>query len=525
MVGRLWVITGILFLLGLSILGVVNDIERTDAGSFDILGSATRFFQSWALFRTGIIFMVVLPLFIGLATAVVPLQVGSASVAFPRLAGAAFWTWLFASIAHLISFAADGGLGGVGEIARVRTDATQLTITSFGAMIIALLAASLCIATTIVALRPAGMSLLRVPMFTWSMLVATSVWLFSLPVLMANLIFTWVDLQGRGAVEFGNIDQIWDRIEWAWSQPQIYAYAIPVLGILGDIIPVKAKQRQANREVLMAIIGIFGLLSFGAWAQSFLSRGSHPSFQTDDLVDAGRQGKFIYEEFLYIAFALAIALPMLAAMGGVLDTIRRGSAPKPDGAFLGAFVGALLLLLATFVGEVRVIPFWDALHIDHELLSSISAQVGLVVAASLAAVTGGLVHWAPKLFGGFAGNAPAMGGAMAFLGAGALIGLGNLIAAFDGARDVAVTDTSGSLASTMLLLSVVGSVLLVLGGLSLFGAIMPALTSNETLSDDPWEGHTLEWAAPSPPPVGNFVEPLEIVRSAEPLLDELEEVG
>ena len=83
MVGRLWILASLGFLLLLAALGVVNDIERADAGSFDILGSATRFFQSWVLFRTGIIFMVVLPLFLGLATSIVPLQVGAASIARP----------------------------------------------------------------------------------------------------------------------------------------------------------------------------------------------------------------------------------------------------------------------------------------------------------------------------------------------------------------------------------------------------------------------------------------------------------
>jgi len=257
MIGRLWIGASVLMLLGLAVLGVVNEIDRAGAGDFGIFGSATRYFQSWVLFRTGIIFMVVLPLFIGLATAIVPLQVGSASIAFPRLAAASFWAWLFSSIAHIISFAADGGLGGVGEVPTFRTDASQLTLTSLGAMIVALLGASICIATTVIALRPTGMTLLRVPAFSWSMLVAASVWLFSLPVLLANVIYSWVDLQGHPPIAFGEPADLWARVEWAWSQPQIYAYAIPVLGILGDVLPVKAKHRQANRPVLLSLIGLF----------------------------------------------------------------------------------------------------------------------------------------------------------------------------------------------------------------------------------------------------------------------------
>ena len=198
-----------------------------------------------------------MPLMIGIATTVVPLQVGSPSIAFPRLASAAFWGWFFAGITHIVSFAADGGFG---PALNTTTEATLLTLTSLGGMVIALLAASVCIATTILALRPTGMSLTRVPMFSWSMLVAASVWLVSLPVLLANLVLAWVDLQGREPIAFGNADRIWSDLEWVFQQPQIYSFAIPVLGILAEITPVAAKVRQANREVLMALIGVLSLI-------------------------------------------------------------------------------------------------------------------------------------------------------------------------------------------------------------------------------------------------------------------------
>lgn len=550
MVGRLWIGASLLFLLLLAVLGLVNDLERADSGGFSIFTGASSYFQGWVLFRTGIIFMVVVPLFIGLATAVVPLQVGSAAIAFPRLAAAAFWTWLFSSIAHALSFASDGGFG---FAAMTSSSSTLLSITTFATMLIAILAASVCLATTIVALRPAGMTLLRVPTFSWSMLVATSVWLFSLPVLLANLIFSYVDLRfGEDVVAFGNADGIWDQILWAWSAPQVFAYALPVLGIFGEILPVKTKQRQPGRDVILAFIGLTGLLSFGAWAQTALSKGSHPSFQRtipaqdaegnlildsagDPTFLVGEDnGNFIYEEFLYIAFAAVIILPLLALLGGALDGARRGETPKPDGALLGATAGMLLLIGAALVGLIRAVPFTDALvsstavgenEIEHVLLSSITAQLGLVIGASLAAVVAGLVHWAPKLFGGYAGGAPAMGGVLAFMGGGAVLGIANLLSALDGQPDVAVAATGSDLVDTMNLLSVVGSALLILGAISALGTILPALTSDETLPDDPWDGHTLEWAAPSPPPLGNFVDPIAPVISSEPLLDEFEEVN
>ena len=514
MIGRLWIGTSLLFMLAAVVLGVVSNIERVSLDGIDVFGDVPTYFQTWTLFRTAAVFMVIVPMFIGIATVIVPLQVGSASVAFPRLAAAAFWSWFVASAIHIASFIADGGLG---PAAGTDTDGTLLTIVSLGLMIVAILAASICIATTIIALRPAGMTLVRVPAFTWSMLVATSVWIFSLPVLIANLIYAYADLQGRPPIAFGNPDRLWSTVDWAWSQPQIYAYAIPVLGILAEIVPVSAKQRQANRPVVLSLIGLFGVLSFGAWAQHAFSRGADPVFEG--------VGNLIYDEFLYVAFGLVVLLPVLGVLGGVADTIRRGSLPKLGAAFLGAFTGALLLLGAVVSGGLRVIPLWDALHEDNILLSSATAQISFVLGAVIVSAIAALTYWSPKIFGGYAKEPLAMVGVMAVFSGGLMAGVFDMVSAFLGQPDISIAPVSESAVETMNLMVVVALALVAVGVLALIGAMVPAASSDEQLPDDPWDGHTLEWAAPSPPPVGNFVEPIDVVQSPEPLLDEFEEVS
>ena len=137
-VGRMWIAMSLIFFVALGGLGVLNEFERLDTDP-QIWGSVSRAFQGWVLFRTGAIFMVVIPIFIGIATVVTPLQVGSASIAFPRLAAASFWAWLFAAIVHIISFVADGGLG---PAQTTSVQSTALTMTSLSFMIIALLGAS-----------------------------------------------------------------------------------------------------------------------------------------------------------------------------------------------------------------------------------------------------------------------------------------------------------------------------------------------------------------------------------------------
>ena len=519
-VGRMWIGASLLFLVLISILGIVTNLERLSLGSAEIFGTNATYFQGWVLYRTGAIFLVALPLFIGIATSIVPLQVGSPSIAFPRLAAASFWTWLVGAIVHIISvFGADGGLGPANA---TRTEGTLMTLTSLGFIIIALLAASMCIATTIIALRPAGMNLQRVPVFSWSMLVATSVWMLSLPILIANLIFAYTDLQGREPIAFGNRDELWTNLEWAWAQPQIYAYAIPVLGVVAEIIPTLTKQRQVGRDVVLTFIGLFGLLSFGAWAQSALSVGADPVFQNPDLPESA-QGRFIYEEALFVLFALAIAIPLLGLLGGMADMLRRGKFPKPSAAMAGAMMGPTILLLAVIAGEVRAFPFfWEALHDDHVLLSSATAQVTLVFGAVIASGIGALGYWSPKIFGGFTADSIGILGATALFAGAGLAGLADMVSAFAGQPDISLEAVDNGTIETMNVVAFIGVAIMAGGALAAIGLILPAIRSSELLPDDPWDGQTLEWTTPSPPPVGNFIEPIAKVRSAEPLLDELE---
>ena len=519
-VGRMWITASLIFLVLISILGILTNLERLSLGGADVFGTNATYFQGWILYRTGAIFLVALPLFIGIATSIVPLQVGSPSIAFPRLAAASFWAWLVGAIVHIISiFGADGGLGPANA---TRSEGTLMTITSLGFIIVALLAASMCIATTVIALRPAGMNLQRVPVFSWSMLVATSVWMLSLPVLIANLIFAYADLQGREPIRFGNRDDLWTNLEWAWAQPQIYAYAIPVLGVVAEVVPTLVKQRQPGRDLVLSFIGLFGLFSFGAWAQSALSVGADPVFQNPALPE-GDQGNFIYEEPLFVLFALAIAVPLLGLLGGMADTIRRGKLSKPDAGLAGAMVGATILLFAVIAGEVRAFPFfWEALHDNHVLLSSSTAQLTLVFGAVIASAIGALAYWAPKIFGGFAADPVGIMGSMAIFGGAALAGLADMVSAFAGQPDISLEAVNNSMIETMNVVALVGVAMMAGGALAVIGLVLPALRSSELLPDDPWDGQTLEWAAPSPPPVGNFVEPIGRIRSAEPLLDELE---
>ena len=192
--GRMYLLFGLAGGLLALVLNLLVALERIDIGGLDILtfGSNNQYFQTWSLGRTSLLFFCVMPLLLGLATYVVPLQVGAPSIAFPRAAAAAFWTWLVGMGIHVATVFVDGGLGypvlpeGFTAVQGPDPEATELSLLSIGMVGIAILLASVCIVSTVIAQRPQGMTLYDVPLFSWSMLVAGGVWLLALPVWLAT---------------------------------------------------------------------------------------------------------------------------------------------------------------------------------------------------------------------------------------------------------------------------------------------------------------------------------------------------
>src|SRR5262245_41039448 len=174
-IGKLFVGTALLFLISSAVFGALVGVEQYDSATSEIFGADTTMRVS-TLHATAALFLGVVPLLIGLATAIVPLQVGASTVAFPRASAAAYWVWLVSSGLVLASSAIDGGPFGPDA------DAVALYIAGLVAVAVALVVATISVVTTVLALRAPGMSLRRTPLFSWSVLVGGTVWLLALPV-------------------------------------------------------------------------------------------------------------------------------------------------------------------------------------------------------------------------------------------------------------------------------------------------------------------------------------------------------
>ncbi|MCU1369616.1 MAG: putative cytochrome c oxidase subunit [Ilumatobacteraceae bacterium] len=495
-IGRLYIVSALV--LGLLVVGLGEGfaLEGIKPETYDIYGLDSAF-QLFTLARIGTVFLLALPLLIGLAMVVVPLQVGSRAIAFPRAAAASYWGWLLGAALLLGSYAINGGPGGGSA------EGVDLWIASMGLLVLSVLLAAVSIATTVIALRPAGLYLARVPLFSWSMLIASIMWLLTLPVLFGLLVLMYVDHRLGDSVFVGSPAALYPNIQWLFRNPQIYVVAIPVLGLLGDVLQTVSGARMKLRGVAQAAIAAFGLLSFGA----FLVAPSEAAL----------------DSFLVIGMGLLAVLPLLALAASCADLFRAGSFKLRAGVIY-AVAAFLILLLGVAAGAVGSIP--DVLDAPKGgALADNIFFLGVSHAAILAAVIAGLggIHWwATKV-----GRQPASEGLgmlaplVLLLGA-ALTVIPDLIAGIAGDGLQRNADFTGGYAGGNAAVAA-GIALVALGVVIAVVSFLPLLKRRDDAPADPWGGLTLEWLTPTPPPLDNFVADLPVVTSAEPLIDQREE--
>ena len=485
-IGRLYVGFAVLFGLATAVVGGLLSLERVDSTSKVIL-RASAVPHLFSLYRFGLAFLVVLPLLLGLAIAVVPLQVGAQGIAFPRAAALSFWTWLVGSGLLIGSYAANGGPGGT------RTQGVSLFLTSYALILLALLTASVALATTVLTGRAAGMGLDRVPAFAWATLVTAAGLLLSLPVVLGNVILLTVDHR-YGQALFGGNARVGQYLDVAVRQPQTYLYIVPALGIVADIVATLARARQTMRGVLFTAIGAAALLGVGVDIQA--------SVDPD-----------VRHQFLFVLASIAFVLPLLVVLGWSALALKGGRV-RSTASLAFAMLSLLLLVAAGLLGALTGFKRLGLVGSTYEL-----GHFNLVLGAGVLAGVAALFHWWPKLSGKLVSDPlakllvlPALGGVVLISVLELVLGLKDEVAADQ------VKDTGSNLAKTAGAVGFVGQILLFAALAGVAGLLVRAWRNGEPAGDDPWDGQTLEWATPSPAPVTNFAE-ATVVRSPEPLFD------
>ena len=461
-VGRMFVGAALVLALGTAVIGVLLSLVRADAASPEnLFGGINSYFRVWTLYRVSFVLLVVLPLLLGLALAVVPSQVGADNVAFPRAALASFWSWLVGAVIVVSSVFAGGGWGALDGVTANESDAMALTLLGTGMVMVSLLVGAIAVATTVISLRSMGLSLLDVPPFAWSMLVAAAVWLFTLPIAIANIVLIYADLRGRPAIAYGQAEspEIWLQLDWLVEQPAVYAMAVPVLAIAIEAVGAAVGAKSSRPAAIAIAVGLFGLLAVGGWSQDYFTA---PQDHRDGLV--------------YVVFGLAAIVPVAAVAGGAAELVARGSkAPEQllSARMLGAGAALALLGAAAAAGALRVIEPLDLLE-----TSATWAVFNGVVLASLTAGTAAVWHWAPRLLGCAVREIFGRAAVVLLLAGGVLLAGPDLVSGFrsEGPELMANSlDIYDSVGRVLTAVSFAGSVLVVAGLLAVLGGITSAL--------------------------------------------------
>ncbi|HEX6567706.1 MAG TPA: cbb3-type cytochrome c oxidase subunit I [Acidimicrobiales bacterium] len=496
-IGKLFVGTSLLFLIASGVAGALVGLEQFDVSGSEIFAADTAV-RVFTLHTTAALFLGVVPLLVGLATAVVPLQVGASTVAFPRASAAAYWVWLVASGLVLASYAIDGGPFGT------ELDAVGLYVAGLVAVLVALAVATTSVVTTVLTLRAPGMTLRRTPLFSWSIVAGGTVWLLTLPVLAGGLLLAYVDLR-YGQQFLGGADGVYARIEWALWQPTLYVFAVPALGIVADIVPVFAQRRLRRHGAALMLVGLAAALGFGAWAQRGVS------------IDGSATPVPWLFEAPWIAVGFLAIVPVVGLLALWTSTLGAGRVKLGTPLVLSLLAG-LLILLGVAAGAATVVK-----GLDLDGTTWMTAQTTLVLAGTVVAALGGVAFWAPKLYGKLLPDAlTRLAGTVVFLGALAAAGsqavagaMGQAFITGGGAETVDPADLD-----TVEALNLVSGIGLaaVAAGLVLAGLALARRRTGDGPGDDPWAGHTLEWATTSPPPVGHFAV-LPEIGSEAPVYD------
>jgi len=461
------------------------------------------------------VFLVGIPIVFGFANYLVPLMIGARDLAFPRLNAFGFWILLFGGVLLYFSFVGGDGLYGAGSAPAVgwfayapltgrafsRGHSTDYWILALLVSGIGSMVSALNVIVTTVSLRCPGMTLMRMPLFVWLMLVVSGMILLALPPLTAAQLMLLLD-RFLGAHFFdtqaGGSAVLWQHFFWIFGHPEVYILMIPGFACASEIIPVFSRKPIFGYPAMVAATVLIGFISVSVWAHHMFSVGmtsmGNTFFALSTMLVAVPTGIKIFNWIgTMYGGKLRFELPMVFCLGFLAQ-------------FLIAGLTGIMMAVAPFDWQLTDSYFVVA-HFHYVLIGGL-----------LFTIFAGIYYWYPKAFGRMPSRRLglwhfwlfALGFHLTFdpLHMAGILGMPRRIYTYDVGRGWEIYN----------LISSVGALFQALGLLCFVANLLVSLRRGALAGDDPWDAWTLEWTTTSPPPEYNF-ETLPMVRSRRPLWD------
>ena len=505
-IGNLYMVTSFAFFAIAGLMALVIRAELARPGLQFV--SNEQYNQLFTMHGTLMLFLFATSLFAGFANAIMPLQIGSPDVAFPRLNMISYWLYLFGGIIVMLGFLTPGGAAGFGWFAyaplsnvinspNVGSDLWILGLTMSG---MASILGAVNFITTIFTMRAPGMTMFRMPIFTWNVLLTSVLVLMAFPVLAAAMLMLEADRKfGATVFDAANGGAIlWQHLFWFFGHPEVYILALPFFGIATEILPVfSRKPIFGYKGLVFATIAIAGL-SVEVWAHHMYVTGAVnlPFFAFMTMLIAVPTGvKFFNWIGTMWGGSVSFETPMLWTIG-----------------FLTTF------LFGGLTGIILAAPPLD-FHVSDSYF--VVAHFHYVVFGTVVfAMFAGFYFWWPKFTGKMLDER--LGKLhfwLVFFGFHITFLVQHWLGVEGMPRRYADYLASDGF-TTLNMISTVGSIVL---GASTFVFFWNIYKTNKYAPmvncDDPWGwGASLEWATSCPPPRHNFVE-IPRIRSERPAFD------
>ncbi|MBV9804458.1 MAG: cbb3-type cytochrome c oxidase subunit I [Solirubrobacterales bacterium] len=490
------------FLLG----GVFALLMRTQLAQSNMqFVSDNAYNQLFTMHGSTMIYLFVTPMAIAMAMYLVPLQIGATRLSAPRLALVGLWTWICGGLVMQQGWFASGGPGRAGWSSYApmsngqNTPGVGMDLWVIGVILAAagMLLMAGCVVATIARRRAPGMSLLRMPVFTWTALVSVLMVVGAFPMLVLVMALLYMDRHGahiftgfEGAIDYQDLF-------WFFGHPVVYVMFFPYLGSAAEAIAVSAHKRWFGYLAFVASMMMFAALSMAVW--------SHHMYVTGGVTNQ------------YFAFTSTLLLvPAGIEYFDMIATLIGGSIVLRTSMLFG-----LTFFIQFLIGGLSGI-FVASPVLDYHAYGTYIVVAHFhytLFAGSIFGFFAGVYHWFPKLTGALLRESlgklqlllMVIGTNLTFF---PMFFLGN-----DGMpRRVSRYPTHPGW-GTLNELETIGAGIIALGVLVFLVNVWVSLRRRVLAGNDPWLGHTLEWATTSPPPPLNFDGPLPPIRTYAPLLD------
>ena len=503
-IGRRYIVTAFVFLAlgGILSLAIRLQLSRPEARFI----GPDRYNQIFTMHGTNMMFLFAVPVMEAMAVYLVPLMVGTRNIAFPRLNAFSYWIYLAGGLLLWIAFAVDTGpdvgwfayvpLSGPQYAAGKRADiwAQMITFTEVSA-----LAVAVEIVVTVFKQRAPGMSLDRIPLFVWSMLVTSFLIIMAMPAIMiastALILDRLVGTHFFNPAEGGDV-LLWQHLFWFFGHPEVYIIFLPAVGMVSTIVATFTRRPVFGYLAMVMALIATGVLAFGLWVHHMFVAG------------LPRLG-----ESFFTASSMAIAIPAGLQVFCWLATMWAGR-PVFKTPFLFVIGFMVIFVIGGMTGVmVASVPFDTQVHDTYFVVAHFHY---VLVGGAVFPLLGAIYYWFPKITGRMMSETL---GCWVF----ALIFTGfNLtffpmhILGLQGMPRRIYTYQPEMPWSGLNMFVSLSAVILAAGFLLFFIDAIRSAAAGPTALANPWGASTLEWATSSPPPPYNFARS-PVVDSLQPL--------